>query len=310
MPPKKTKNSKKKSKLRDQGAQLFDDYYRALYRERWDDLKSALLQKRSHVILKNPFTTKSLPSVTPFYQLENIYESKERITPSSTESDDLMPFYFMDGASAFAAFALDVKPGHQVLDLCAAPGGKALILAYALKGVGKLVANDKSTDRRLRLLSVLKSSLPQSVFESLIKVTGNDASRWCLFERECYDRILLDAPCSSESHVLNSPAHLGDWRLNRTKKLSMNQWTMLASAWLVLRPGGKLVYSTCSISGLENDQVVEKLFKKFSEEATNMTPAFPVGEKTQFGHIILPDQGGLGPIYLSVIEKKKTQIPS
>jgi 16S rRNA C967 or C1407 C5-methylase (RsmB/RsmF family) len=301
-----------KKKKKENGSELFDEFYRSIYKERWDDLKSALLAPKSHVVLKNPYSNEPLLEASPFHDLENMWTTQKKIenpkVDELTQENSHTPFYFMDGASAFAAYALEVKEGDEVLDLCAAPGGKALILAYALKGTGRLVANDKSTDRRLRLHSVLKKSLPESIFQECIKVTGNDAGKWCLYEKEAFTKILLDAPCSSESHVLSSPQHLKEWRLNRTKKLSVNQWTMLASAWLVLKPGGRLVYSTCSISNLENDDVVAKLFKKFPNEVKKVDSKIPVGESTQYGHIILPDKSGLGPIYLAVIEKTASSL--
>lgn len=300
--PKNKKEKKGKTSLT--GAELFDQYYKSVYEDRWPKLKEALKSSSAHIALKNPYNEIELTSEEAFFDYPNLFHASENINEVNNANKDTLPFYFLDGASALAAISLQVEPGDQVLDLCAAPGGKSLILAYALKGEGRLVANDKSTDRRLRLHKVLKSSLPDDIFSTCIKVTGHDASKWCLFEKEAYDKILLDAPCSSEAHVLTSESHLSQWRLNRTKRLAINQWTMLASAWLVLKPGGRMVYSTCSISKLENDDVIEKLLKKFGEEVELSWPKLPFGEKTEFGTIILPDEQAQGPIYMAVMTKK------
>ena len=115
--------------------------------------------------------------------------------------------YFLDEASVFAAKALGVEPGDDVLDMCAAPGGKTLVIASQLNGEGSLQSNDRSPDRRLRLQHVIENSLPEN-WRSVIKVTGYDGMKFGLHKKECFDKVLLDAPCSSDRHVLNSPAHL------------------------------------------------------------------------------------------------------
>ena len=135
-------------------------------------------------------------------------------------ADTLEP-YFLDEASVFAAKALAVEPGMDVLDMCAAPGGKSLVIASMLKGEGLLQCNDRSPDRRLRLQHVLENSLLES-WRSIINVTGYDGVKFGMHKKECYDRILLDAPCSSDRHVLNSPSHLEVWSVKRVKRLSVN----------------------------------------------------------------------------------------
>ena len=129
----------------------------------------------------------------------------------------------MDGASILAAQALDPQPGDDILDLCAAPGGKSLMLAEKIAEAGTLVANDRSASRRGRLKRVLESYIPNPVRER-IRVTGHDATKWCVFETEAYDRILLDAPCSSERHVLhddNASCGVSYLLLHRVPRISL-----------------------------------------------------------------------------------------
>jgi 16S rRNA C967 or C1407 C5-methylase (RsmB/RsmF family) len=85
--------------------------------------------------------------------------------------------YYLDEASVFAAKALGVVPGEDVLDMCAAPGGKTLVIASMLKGEGSLQSNDRSPDRRLRLQRVIENSLPEA-WRSIIKVTGYDGMKF------------------------------------------------------------------------------------------------------------------------------------
>ena len=91
--------------------------------------------------------------------------------------------------------------GDRVLDMCAAPGGKSLLLAEAMGDAGRLVANELSPTRRAKLKTILEDCLPGEQRKH-IQVTGHDATRWGLHEPDHYDRVLLDAPCSSERHVL------------------------------------------------------------------------------------------------------------
>ena len=251
----------------------FEEFYSDIYGDRWPALKEALLADRVHM-----------------------------------SPDGLLRSYYMDPASAAAARALAVEAGDTVLDMCAAPGGKTLLLALALGGTGSLTSNDRSADRRRRLRNVIDDHLPPGLREN-ISVTGHDSTRWGLFEKDVYDRVLLDAPCSSEEHVLKSPAHLKKWSPARTKQLAVQAHAMLAAAVDAVKPGGTIIYSTCSLSPLENDGVVEKLLKKRSEIIEVSDPGVDssaeTGEPTRFGRHILPDTaGGCGPIYYVKIVKK------
>lgn len=218
--------------------------------------------------------------------------------------DGLEP-YFLDEASVFAAEALGVEPGDDVLDMCAAPGGKTLVLASRLKGSGSLQSNDRSPDRRQRLSHVLENSLPAE-WRSIVNVTGYDGVKFGMCRKECYDRVLLDAPCSSDRHVLNSPTHLAEWSAKRVKRLSVEQGSLLASAVDCLRPGGFLVYGTCALAPLENDAVVQKILKKRPAMEIVQIEGIPEGaDRTEFGVHILPDKvSGAGPIYCAKMRKR------
>ncbi len=246
----------------------FDEFYEAMFHERWHVLKTSLTAEPKYFSL----------------------------------SDGLTKPYFLDEASVLAAQALDVRPGDKVLDLCAAPGGKTLVLALALKKEGSLIANERSSARRARLLSVLDEHLPKDI-RLLVHVTGHDAAKWGLYEKNTYDRVLLDVPCSSEAHILKNPKYLASWTPARTKHLAVQAFAMLASAFDSLKPGGFLVYATCALSKLENDGVVAKLLDRRRESAPSEDFGLP-WEKTEVGFQIWPDRfHGMGPIYFSKIKK-------
>ncbi len=247
----------------------FDEYYRDQLGERWGVLKQSLKSEK------------------------NYYDLNEGLHKS----------YYLDPASVRAAQALDIEPGDAVLDLCAAPGGKSLVLALALPDGATLKSNEKSPPRRQRLITVLDEHLPSEIREK-IEVTSYDATKWCLFEQEMYDKILLDAPCSSEAHVLESPRHLKEWSPSRIKRLSQQQFAMLVGALDLLKPGGELIYSTCALASAENDGVIEKLHKKRAGKFEMQPITEEQGEATQYGWTMWPDTAnGLGPIFYTRIKK-------
>ena len=289
-------------KTRPKGREGFESFYSDLFQERWPVLREALLAPKQSVARVNTFAspTGALNGLTKASWSTSAYESKDPIAqPNGPEP---LEYFMMDGASIVAAEALDVQAGDDVLDLCAAPGGKSLILAERIADGGSLVVNDRSAARRGRLKRVLESYLPDEI-RGRIRVTGHDATKWCVFETEAYDRILLDAPCSSERHVLHDENALTDWSLSRVKQLAQRQYAMLASALLVLRVGGRMVYSTCALAPQENDKIVEKLLKKKGDKVRVVETQSSIGEPTPLGWHILPDTSPYGPIYFSVLER-------
>lgn len=276
------------------GVEAFDSFYSEIYGKRWSELRAALSESRKVAALLNPYAEETQGTKLWDGVLEGSHFEKPSGSPSN--------YYLLDAASILSARALKAGPEHKVLDMCAAPGGKTLAIQFHRKE-GEIVANELSRDRRTRLRRVLDDYIPEDKQEN-VRVTGFDATTWCLHEKEAFDRILLDAPCSSERHLLESPDKLTEWKEGRSKRLSKLQYSLLASAIQVLRPGGRIVYSTCSISPLENDRVVERLFKKKGEGLKLVREDLALGEETEFGSIILPDKSDWGPLYISVIEKE------
>ena len=275
----------------------FERYYEELFPERWPALKEALL---------------AVPAMV------------------SLEAGLRKP-YFLDMASVVAASALEVCPGERVLDLCAAPGGKSLILARAAGTSGSLTANDRSADRRARLRRVLADHLPPELLARVL-VTGHDAARWGLHEQGLYDRVLADVPCSSERHLVGAPQLTARWSPARTRHLAIQAYAILASGVQAAKAGGTVVYATCALSPRENDEVIAKLVDRRSAEVTVEEPSAlaarlfdPVAgalraavalttgvppprvdpEITRFGLQIWPDRAnGMGPIYFAQIGKR------
>lgn len=234
--------------------------------------------------------------------LDNCYWKPESYSLQKNESG-LYNYYIMDPASVIVAQALEPKRDELILDMCAAPGGKSLILAEQMRS-GSLISNEISESRRARLLRVFHEYIPKDQ-RMFITVKGLDANLYGLRQAEHFDRVLADVPCSGERHLLENPKEFSMWTAKRTKNLAIRQYSLLSAAWLAVKPGGRIVYSTCSISHEENDQVVAKLIKKRKPKI--LRPRWLEGlefvEETENGYCILPDSCGFGPMYFSVIEK-------
>lgn len=281
----------------------FEEYFKGIYLDRWDALKNALISSQSQVIRPIGKSIKSKDSLESAFNLplysKELYESVNELN-----SDGIRSAYVMDSASILAAMALDVGPDDFVLDMCAAPGGKTIILLEALES-GELWANEISRNRREKLKEVIRLHVPANKRERVF-IKGKDGNRFGLISPNTFDKILVDAPCSGEKHLLLKESELEKWGPKRTKRLATNQYSLLCSALLALKPGGTIVYSTCSISPLENDAVIKKLLLKKGESAQLVEiKGIPNEvEKTEFGYQILPDKSGHGPIYFSKIQKK------
>ena len=272
------------------GAPAFDAFYRRIYGERWDGLAAALAASPRAVGLR-------VRQAGGYDLLEpsNPVEDASQTGPTV--------IYYLDPASVDAAAAVDLPLDGQVLDACAAPGGKSLVLAARLPVLSHLLCNELSAQRRRRLVSVLDASLPPDI-RARVSVFGADAASLCLRRPSAFNAILLDAPCSSERHVLQDAAALAAWTPSRPKSLAARQWALLSSAFLMLAPGGCLVYSTCSINPVENDGVVERLLAKRGDGVSLDPPQLSGSEATKYGLISLPDRaGGSGPLYVCKLRK-------
>jgi 16S rRNA (cytosine1407-C5)-methyltransferase len=260
---------KKTADLSGKGA--FDFYYQNLYGERWKFLQQSLLDPPPHF----SYTT------------------------------GLKVPYFLDNSSVQAALSLRLPEAGTLLDACAAPGGKSLVIASIMGPGLTLLANELSQKRRGRLVRVLDTHLDREKREQ-VRVSGFDAAALAGKKEEQgrFAGILLDAPCSSERHVIQNKEALSQWKTARPRFLARRQWALLSGAFLLLQPGGSLVYATCAVSEEENDGVVSRLLHKYGDRALLDPPDFPEGEKTPYGRIILPDYcGGLGPMYVARFRK-------
>ncbi|UOF02820.1 SAM-dependent methyltransferase [Bdellovibrio reynosensis] len=288
----------------------FYKHFQKVYGDRWPALFAALTQPEQQVArINNLSLIADIESKKWFHLNEEMaLPGCKWMTPGSfvqpeRNEDELLDVYILDPASVMVARALDVQSGDRVLDMCAAPGGKSLVLIEALKESGEIFCNDLSPERRERLKKVIQQYVPRDI-RNRVWVTGKDGVQFGLKEPESFDRILLDAPCSGERHILENKAAQDEWSPRRTEHLASRQYSLLAAAFLAVKPGGRIVYSTCSISPTENDEVVRKLLKKKKDSVKLVEAAVGVGgERTELGVAFMPDKSGFGPLYFAILEK-------
>lgn len=192
--------------------------------------------------------------LTPIPWVKNGYYYEEQDQPSRHPFYFAGLYYLQEPSAMTPASRLEVQPGERVLDLCAAPGGKATELGAKLKGQGLLVANDISASRAKALLKNLEVfGIPNLYL--LNEIPNRMAEQFQSF----FDKILVDAPCSGEGMFRKEPEVAKVWNPEKPAACAKIQKEVIKCAARMLRPGGKLLYSTCTFSGVENEQVVQHL---------------------------------------------------
>jgi NOL1/NOP2/fmu family ribosome biogenesis protein/precorrin-6B methylase 2 len=161
------------------------------------------------------------------------------------------------------AEVLDPQPGERILDLCAAPGGKSTQIGIKMKGEGLLVCNEP-VPKRAQILSrnIERMGIPNSVVTCMVPADLPHA--W----DECFDGVLADAPCSGEGMFRRDPETRREWSEEAADGCAKRQEEILEEAARLVRPGGRLVYSTCTYNPAENEGVVNRFLEKHPEFET------------------------------------------
>ncbi len=179
-------------------------------------------------------------------------------------------FYLQEPGSTAVVPALDPRPGERILDLCAAPGGKATHIAARLRGQGLLWANEVNRRRAHVLLENLETWGAQNI---VVSAEHPEHLARCL--PGFFDRVLVDAPCSGESLFRRDPESIREWSPAAVQGCARRQAHILESAAALVRPGGILLYSTCTFSPEENEGVVGAFLEAHPEYRVEEVPSFP-----------------------------------
>lgn len=198
-------------------------------------------------------TVESVPWLSHgYFATDNL----ELVRDSDLSSNGLL--YIQNAASWLPIVALNPQPGDTILDMCAAPGGKTSHIAQLGDNKVTITANDNSRPR----LHKLQANLERLGVEN-VTFTLHDASRLThRLEPESFDKILLDAPCSGEGMMtLDDRKSFESWSVAHIKRLQKLQKKLIVQAWQLLKPGGTLVYSTCTMAPDENEAVIDYLLR-------------------------------------------------
>ena len=183
-------------------------------------------------------------------------DQEERFDLGNLPEHPLGYFYVQDAASMIPPVVLDPQPGEVVLDLCAAPGSKTTQLAAMMRNGGLVVANDLQGGR----LSALGINT-QRVGAKNVMVTRMPGQRFRRFGG--FDKVLVDAPCSGTGTIRRSMKVLQMWSPNLVRRMAKVQRGLVRAAFEALKPGGVLVYSTCTLEPEEDEGVVSWLLERY-----------------------------------------------
>ncbi len=227
-------------------------------------------------------------------------------------------YYMQEPSAACAATVLNAQPGEKILDLCAAPGGKTTQIATALGGTGLLWSNEYVAARaRILAQNTQRWGVRNGVVSN--KATGP----LCEGLAGYFDGVLVDAPCSGEGMFRKEPTALEEWSVDNIHLCAARQGEILDNAAKAVRPGGRLVYSTCTFAPEENECVVAAFLDTHSDftlEKVDVTwgcPAFAFDTIKTFCDVdsctadltycrrIFPHQGGEGH-FVALLRRQET----
>lgn len=247
--------------------EAFEKRMKDMLGEEYDSYLDSYQQERQFGLRVNPLkiTGEELKELSGFHLrkipwTQNGYFYEEEDMPARRPYYAAGMYYLQEPSAMTPASRLHVEPGERVLDLCAAPGGKATALGAALRGKGVLVANDVSNSRAKALLKNLELFGISNAFVTN-EIPGNLADRFEGF----FDKVLVDAPCSGEGMFRKDPAVIKTWDEERPEYFAKLQRDILKNAVHMLRPGGQLLYSTCTFAPVENEGSISWLLENFPE---------------------------------------------
>ena len=202
-----------------------------------------------------------------------------------------------DCSGQLAGQLLAAKPGHRILDACAAPGGKTALLLEQSRDAQQLTAIDIDQQRLKRLQDNLRR-LALSCLTICADV--GDLNSW--WDGVTFERVLLDAPCTGSGVIRRHPDIKLLRRLSDLDSFSRKQEQLLETLWRVLATAGRLLYATCSVIPLENDHVIERFLNRH-EDAKSLPIEADWGRGTGFGRQILPGESGMDGFFYAVLVK-------
>ena len=214
-------------------------------------------------------------------------------------------FYLQEPSAMIPAYLLNPKPGELVLDLCAAPGGKSMQASLLMNNEGLIISNDLSKQRAFSI-----SENAERLGRGNLLITNNDFSLIYQKYQNSFDKIILDAPCSGSGMFRKESKMEEDWSYQKVLKFAEIQKQLILMSYSMLKPGGKMVYSTCSFSYEEDEEVIDYLLKNTDAiiEQIENNPLFykSKGEGIHLLPSLFPGEGH----YIALIKKPGAITPT
>lgn len=230
----------------------------------------SLKEKKAIYLNTNKMSKENLlslfPNLKPHPVVENgfLYD-KDEYELGKKIYHELGAYYIQEPSAMLVANFLDAKPGDVVLDLCAAPGGKSIQTALKMQNQGLIIANDLSKSRA----NVLLSNIERMGISNTV-ITSLDFKNYYQKFNNYFDKIILDAPCSGSGMFRKSDEMKNDWTYEKVLKNAAIQKELILMCYSMLKEGGTMVYSTCSYSYEEDEEIIEFLLGKTDAKLENI----------------------------------------
>ena len=238
---------------------IFKDEYEA-YLATFNEKPVSSLRINNHKISDEDFISLAPFKLNKVDWIHNGYYLNEEERPGKHPYYDAGLYYIQEASAMTPAECLEINEGEYVLDCCAAPGGKTTELLTKLHDTGFLVANDISISRAYGLAKNIQRLGFTNAF-----VTAEDTSKLADHFPCFFDKILVDAPCSGEGMFRKDPSLIKSWMEKDSEYYPEIQKNILDSAVKMLKPGGKILYSTCTFSKSEDEDVIENILARYPE---------------------------------------------
>ncbi|WFB56903.1 RsmB/NOP family class I SAM-dependent RNA methyltransferase [Paenibacillus sp. BR1-192] len=219
--------------------------------------------------------------LTPVSWCDTGYYYDESVRPGKHPYHAAGLYYIQEPSAMSAVELLNPQPGETILDLAAAPGGKTSHIASKMMGRGLLVSNEIHPERaRILAENVERMGITNTVVTSA--APDQLSSRFVA----CFDRIMLDAPCSGEGMFRKDAAAIAEWSPEHVDLCVARQWDIVQEAYRMLKPGGTLAYSTCTFNTAENEEMIERILSQYPDlELQQMKRLWPHLERGE-GHFV------------------------
>jgi NOL1/NOP2/sun family putative RNA methylase len=246
---------------------LFEDRMKELLKDEFQEFMGSYEQPHYSGLRVNTLklTPEEFEEISPFEikripWIQNGYYYNTKDQPARHPYYHAGLYYIQEPSAMTPAYLLPIQPGDKVLDLCAAPGGKSTELAAKLKGEGLLVANDISNSRAKALLKNIELF---GVHNAVI--TSEAPAKLSTYFQGYFDKILVDAPCSGEGMFRKTPSIMKNWEQYGVEYYNKLQKEIILFAASMLKPGGMMLYSTCTFSPEEDEGTIAFLLKEHPE---------------------------------------------